>query len=791
MAKSVGFTFSIGARLQSSVASVFDTVAGRAGRLKREMSQIKAVSGAAGKLTSAKATVDSLRAEAVAGKDVAKQLASAEKAYASAQRSAARYNVTVGNSASVHAKATAQMKRMEDALKRQETFQRNRSKRSEMQGEILGTLASAAVVTAPIKMAMDFESAMADAAKTIDGMRDEAGNLTPEFYAMERAVKQLGRELPLTHQELAALFAAGGQLGMGKADELKNFTTMAAHMAVAFNMGTEDAAAAIGGYRTALNLSFDDTREMLDLMNQFANTSSATEKDIAGIVNRVGALGDMAGIAYKPMTAMAATLAAMKIPEDKAATGIKNFMLALSRGEAASKNQKEAFASIGVDVKKLSIQMQADAEGAMIAVLQKINALPAHMRTGIMTEIFGKESVAPVAALAKNISLLDQNFALASDTTKYAGAMQKEFENRARTTANAVTIAKNKAAEFAITIGAGLLPALNDTLTVAGSAAIGMTAFAEAHPEAVRVVMMAAAAMVAFKVATLAGGFALTVVSDAWTMAKGVWAAGRVVCSLSTYSMIAQRTAAFGLAVGTRAVAAAQWLVNAAMSNNPIGWVIKGVMFLGGALATLYQTCEPVRKVLDTIWDGFLIALKPVTEKVTWVWGKIQSILSWFNDDADETEKTADQKIAEQQKAEAGAAQNAGAVAVTAPAPAVSAPPPALPGGLPPGMSVADAEAFLASAPAPAMPGGPAGAGAAGQGGLPDLATLAGKSGGMPAGLGSPVTLAPTFQFSFTMDGVPDREFGKRVLASMESEKTAIQRLLSGLLADAARVAYG
>ena len=90
MGRTVGFTFSVGARLQSSVASAFDTVAGRANRLKRDMKDLRAVSGTASKLTSARATVDSLKAEAAAGKDVSRQLAAAERAYASASRSAAK-----------------------------------------------------------------------------------------------------------------------------------------------------------------------------------------------------------------------------------------------------------------------------------------------------------------------------------------------------------------------------------------------------------------------------------------------------------------------------------------------------------------------------------------------------------------------------------------------------------------------------------------------------------------------------------------------------------------------------
>lgn len=745
------------------------------------MKDLKAVSGAAGKLTSAKATVDGLRAEAAAGKDVADKLAAAERAYASASRSAAKYNVTIKNSAAVHAQAAAQMKRTEDALKRQEAYQRNRAKRSELKGEIMGTVASVAVVAAPVKMAMDFESAMADAAKTIDGMRDKAGNLTPEYYKMESAVKALGRELPLTHDEIARLFAAGGQQGLTGIDDLREFATMSAHMSVAFGMSTEEAADAIGGYRTALKLSMPEIRGVLDLMNQFANTTSASEKGIADIVRRIGPLGSVGGVAAKPMTALAATLDAMKVSPEVAATGIKNLILAMTAGTAATKNQKAAYASLGIDTIKLSKQMQKDGPAAIISVLEAVKKLPKAQQLSTLQEIFGKESLGSIAPLLDNLELVKKNLITAGDESAYAGAMQQEFGNRAKTTANALIIAKNKASELAITIGSVMLPAFNDTLTVVGSAAVALAGFADAHPEAVRYVMMAVTAMAAFKVATLAGGFALTTVSDAWNMAKGAWAAGRVVCSLSTYTMIAQRTAAYGLAVGTRAVAAAQWLLNAAMSNNPIGWVVKGVMFLGGALVTLYNTCEPVRKVLDTIWDGFLAALKPVTDKVTWVWDKIQRIIKWFNDDADDTDAAANAKLAEQEKGSTASPSPAGA-AVASPASAAAAPPP-LP-GTPPGMSPQDLEAYMAQAPT--MPDANAAAMLAQQAAMP-MPGMNGPAGGMPA----PVTLAPSFTFTFSMDGVPDREFGQRVIESVEREKSAIQRILSGLLADAQRVTYG
>ncbi|MDL2268877.1 phage tail tape measure protein [Desulfosarcina sp. OttesenSCG-928-A07] len=644
MAKTAGFNFTIGARMASSVASVFNTVSARAKNLRGDVTTLNAMSRTSGALLKTQARVADLRAQATAGKDVKKSLMAAETALAAAQRQAKKYNITMEGAAKAHAQATAQIRRTEEALKRQQTLMRNSAKRRELQGEMMGTVASAGMVVAPVKIAIDFESSMADAAKTIDGMRDKAGNLTPEYYKMESAVKSLGRELPLTHTEIASLFAAGGQMGMTTAQQLSEFSTLAAHMSVAFGMGTDAAADAIGGYKTKLGLTNEQVREMLDLTNQFANTSSATEKDIAGIVSRVGALGDIAGIAYKPMTAMAATLASMKVPEEIAATGLKNFMLALSKGDAATKQQQDAFSKIGVDPKKLAVQMQKDAEGAMISVLEKIKTLQKHEQTAVLTRLFGTQSVGAIAPMLTQLDLLKDNFVLSGETAEYAGAMQKEFENRAKTTANNLIILKNKASEVAITMGSALLPGLNDVISAMGRGAVILAAFADANPAVAKAVMYAVTALAAFKVATLAGGYGMTLASDAMVYGRKVWTlatlafrrstyamiaqktvslavsaqtkalaiatgglsaaqtAYTTVTNRSTYAMVAQKSVGLALASGTKIVTLAQWGLNAAMMANPIGLVIAAVAGLTAGMYWLYKNCEPVRTGIDAIW---------------------------------------------------------------------------------------------------------------------------------------------------------------------------------------------
>ena len=62
----------------------------------------------------------------------------------------------------------------------------------------------------PIRQAIEFESAMSDVRKVVDFD-------TPEQFAqMQQDILRMGRTLPLAHEGLAALVAAGGQAGLAR-----------------------------------------------------------------------------------------------------------------------------------------------------------------------------------------------------------------------------------------------------------------------------------------------------------------------------------------------------------------------------------------------------------------------------------------------------------------------------------------------------------------------------------------------------------------------------------------------
>ena len=640
--------------------------------------------------------------------------------YVKARQEALKYGASVAEWETQHRKAAATLETLNSKKELLSSMQSEQNKRSMLRQNIVGDVASVMAVAAPVRSAISFESAMADAAKTIDGMRDETGALTPAYYEMEAAVKSLGRELPLTHDQIAALFAAGGQQGLSSGKELREFASMAAQMAVAFGMSNEEAADAIGGYRTALGLSFDDTRSMLDLMNQYANTSSASEKGIADIVRRIGSLGQIAGVSAKPMTALAATLDSMKIAPEVAATGIKNMLLSLTAGSAATKSQREAFAKLGIDVVKLSRQMQKDGPAAVISVLEAVKQLPEAEQLSIMSQIFGKESIGAIAPLLKNLQLVRQNLEIAGDESQYAGAMQQEFANRSKTTANNLVIMKNRLAEMGITLGSVVLPALNAGLDTLGPYISAIADFAGKHQTLTTVIVGTAAGFMLLGPVVRAGALA-------YSLFRSVLLGGRAAIA---------------------AVTTAQWGLNAAFSANPIGIAVTAVAALVAGLIYLYQTCEPVRAAFDAVFGYIGNIISSVWQKIKGFGDTLKSLGKWAGFGGDDEEE----------------AETVNPEAVVPPPKTVVPPLPPVPQGTP------------FALPAPYGSG---------------TASPSSSQAGQPVSQGQLPGTPVTANFSFQMNGIPDRDFAERVVQAIQERRSEFEQILDRIVRDQQRAAYG
>lgn len=91
----------------------------------------------------------------------------------------------------------------------------------------------------------------------------------------------------------------------------------------------------------------------------------------------------------------------------------------------------------------------------------------------------------------------------------------------------------------------------------------------------------------------------------------------------------AQRTVAAGMAI----VTAAQWALNAAMTANPIGLLIVGIIALVAAVALIYRYWEPLTAFFSELWESikglFSAGLEYITSGLATAWDLVASILSF------------------------------------------------------------------------------------------------------------------------------------------------------------------
>ena len=371
-------------------------------------------------------------------------------------------------------------------------------------GEILASAGILLTLGKTTQAAMRFESAMADVKKVVDFDTEE------QLQQMGNDILALSRRIPMTATGLAQIAASAGQAAIARED-IVQFTEDAAKMGVAFNITAEQAGDMMATWRTAFKIT--DQQQVVDLadkVNLLGNTTAATAPDIANVLTRIGSLGEIGGIASGQMSALAASLVAAGAAPDKAATGIKNFMLALTAGGAATKKQQAAFAALSFDYKKVSESMQKDPEKVMINVLRQIGKLEKHKQAGIITQLFGKESVAAIAPLMTNLEMLEENFRKINNPDLYKGSMEAEFQARSETTENSIQLLKNSLTSLGVTVGNYLLPPLNMLAKSLSFVVEGAIALADRFPIMTQWIVTTGAAWGTWKVAKTAGSIAST-----------------------------------------------------------------------------------------------------------------------------------------------------------------------------------------------------------------------------------------------------------------------------------------
>jgi TP901 family phage tail tape measure protein len=491
------------------------------------------------------------------------------------------------------------------------------SARGNLVDAVAGFYALKGAIAAPVREAIAFESAMADVKKVVDFPTPQA------FMDFQKALMDLSRDIPLSVTGLGEIAAAAGQAGIAGQD-LVRFTESAAKIGVAFDITADQAGEAMAKMMTGLGLTIDETVSLADAMNHLSNSQASTAAEILDVVRRVGAQGKMFGFTAEQTAAFASAMIAAGAQSDVAATSFNNMGRALTKGSAATKSQSTAFEALGMDAEKVARQMQEDAVGTTVAVLEAISKLPKEQQAAVASQLFGDEARA-LGPLLTNLDLVRSSLGLVGDEAAYAGSAFREFEARNATFGSQLQRFNNLLTNLKIVIGNALLPVLSDMVEAITPVIDRLTQFISAHPEITAAVLAATAAVIGFKVA-IAGLTFVGLLGRAGALSMlsmGFNTIGRAAIGAKTAasSMIALQTALAGMSgqsLGT--------LGKIGAGLRGIALAVPGVGMLSGALTAVGGA---IAAISAPVWGAIvagIIAVAAVGGTIYKYWDRISSV---------------------------------------------------------------------------------------------------------------------------------------------------------------------
>lgn len=527
--------------------------------------------------------------------------------------------------------------------------------RENIRSQAVGAIASMGTVLVPIKAAMNFESSMADVKKVVDF------DTPQQFREMENQILSMTHRIPMAATELAKIAASGGQLGIARQD-IAGFTETVAKMSVAFDMSAEQAGDSMAKLANVYKIPIKQINVLGDAINHLSNSSPAKASDIVNTLGRVGGVAKQFGLTELQAASLSNALISLGKSPEVAGTAINGMLTKLMTAEKGGKDFQAALKSMGISAKQLKKDIAQNGEQALMDFLKAINKLPKDQQMGTLVDLFGLEYADDVAVLTGSLETYQKSIdALKSKDGKssFSGSMDKEFAARSATTANNWQLFKNQMQHLTISIGSVMLPAINSLINSLKPLINTFIHFAEAHPNLIKSVFLAAAALAAFTAGSLITRFGLSLLGSSILSTRGRLLAmaasllrfksamallgmGRGVAAMKILGLNAtQAKIALGLLGRAASVAALGWrAMSIAMLTNPITWVVLG---LAAAALLIYTYWKPIKAFFIGFWQGLKDGITPILPLLAMIgegWkglfdlavAFLQPIIAWFRE---------------------------------------------------------------------------------------------------------------------------------------------------------------
>ncbi|WP_339045304.1 phage tail tape measure protein [Candidatus Mesenet endosymbiont of Agriotes lineatus] len=472
------------------------------------------------------------------------------------------------------------------------------AQRANLRSQMVDAIALGVTLAAPLKVAIDFESAMADVKKVVEFTPN-----TSEATDFANKLKEMSRTIPLSAAELAQIAASGGQLGIAKED-LTKFTDTVAKMATAFDMTAEEAGDAIAKLSNVYNIGIDKMGKVGDVINHLSDNTAAKAREMVATLNIIGGTAKQFGLDVTQASSLANSFISLGKQPAKAATAINAMLSKLQTAGEQSSEFQETLEEMELSVEELEEAIKSNAQGALMKFLAALEKIDSQERSKILYKLFGLEYQDDIALLVGSLDKYKKAIELVAQERDYENSMQKEFDNRASTTANNLQLLKNSMAEVGMNLGAVMLPTLNTITGALKAISTSIAQFAERYPKITTAVVGVTTALIGFKIAAVGLGYALTFIKG------GALALVAIMHGPLTLAFTKLASSVFpAVVLGLKTIALA-------VISNPIGIAVAGLV-TGAAL--IISNWEKVKSFFASFWEYIKSIIKPIGEAFAWI----------------------------------------------------------------------------------------------------------------------------------------------------------------------------
>lgn len=476
-----------------------------------------------------------------------------------------------------------------------------------------GAAAAAAVGIVPVVAAASYEKAMLGVAKQVDGARDANGKLTAVYWDMFKAIQMLGREVPVPTNELAKMAEQGARMGVPK-ENLIEFVRTTAKMGTAMDLPREELADDMGKIANLFKLPIPEIEKLGDAINYLDDNAVSKGGDIIDFLRRTGGVAGAVKVTGKEMAALGSTLLSLGERSETASTASNAFIQKLAAAEKGPKKFQRAMEELGLSSEQVQKDMQKDAQGTMLKVLDAVNKLPKDKQLGVLVDLVGLEHSDTIAKLSNGVAEYRKQIDMVN-SQKVEGSMSREFTAQLASTNAQWEITKNRVFEVGVNIGTVLLPPVNAMLDVFGKATGVIADFVQEHPRLVKNIAFVAGAVIGSlavwgaltfavgAVQTAFWGLAAAIIANPIGLTIAVIAAGAALI-YANWDVIAPFFEGLWAKVKEYTGIAWEFVKTVFLNTNPLGMVIKNWEPLKAFFSSLFDEIKAtVRSAIDWVLD--------------------------------------------------------------------------------------------------------------------------------------------------------------------------------------------